>query len=186
MSILQNSIRSTHVNHHLKISIERNGFYEPRPIIDLSLYYQLVQSFTTPKTVERERRSASVAIAASVPVIFRAIPFLLGKLRSFGSLSSGESCGGRIFHFSSCVLTTSTIFAVWTLNIWANSSAAAPENSFYFSITCRAISNIKFWPWFRYLSLTCLSYSALVDMISWKVSTSEIADGLVIAFGKNA
>lgn len=41
--------------------------------------------------------SPSAAIAASVPVIFRAIPFLLGKLRSFGSLRGRGSCGSRIF-----------------------------------------------------------------------------------------
>lgn len=41
---------------------------------------------------------------------------LLGKLRSFGSLSGRGSYGGRIFRFSSRASTASTIFAVWTLN----------------------------------------------------------------------
>ena len=92
--------------------------------------------------------SASAAIAASVPVIFRAMPFLLGKLRSFGSLRGRGSCGSRVFRLFSRASTASTTFAFWVLNMRANSSPAAPKSSFCFSTASRATLSVKFWPWF--------------------------------------
>ena len=104
--------------------------------------------------------SAFAATAAFVPVIFRLTPFLLEKLRSLGSLRAAEF---RLFCLASLAFTVSTNLAVCLVNTLANSSAAAPVISFYFSTAWRALLSIRFWPWFLYRSPACLSYS--VDVI---------------------
>lgn len=76
----------------------------------------------------RLTRSASAAIANSVPVIFWLAPFFLRKLRSLGSLSGRGSCGGKTFFVFSRALTASTRLDVCIVNTPTKSSVAAPVN----------------------------------------------------------
>ncbi len=129
-----------------------------------SYFHLISSSFSALRWARVE--SALAAIAASVPVILRRSLFLWRKLRSLSSCSGGGSCSGRLFRLSFLAFKASTILLVWALNARANSSEAVPENCFYYSTTSIAVSSMWFWPWFRYWSPECLSYSEKLSSLS--------------------